>query len=107
MRLGSHLEDPVGRRRTTVENRPKVASACHIDDVLIGANAVEAGHFERRKLSAGDMETPTRMREPNHFALGFGPAQNGQIQRGPVLDALGPWIILLLQIQQNDVARVA
>src|SRR5258708_17762531 len=46
------------------------------------------------------------MRKAGDGALRFGPAENREVPRGPVLERLRSRVVLMLQVQQNDVARV-
>src|SRR5207248_10297349 len=47
------------------------------------------------------------MRKSRQCALRFGPAQDGQIPRGPLFDARTVRIILVGQADQNEIAGVA
>src|SRR5207249_10863113 len=78
-----------------------------VHDELVRADAVEPRHFVRWKFLAGYLQAPAGMREADDGPLRFGPAEDRQVPGGPVLDAFGSGVILLFQIQQDDVTRVA
>src|SRR4051794_5296115 len=46
------------------------------------------------------------MRETYNRALRFSPAENRQVPRGPVLECLGPGVVLLFQVEKDDMAGV-
>jgi len=60
-----------------------------------------------RQILVLDLQTPAGMCESNDRALLFPPLQNGQIPGGPIFDALGAWVILIFESQQNQVTGVA
>ncbi len=51
----------------------------HVDDELVGANAVERRNLVVREIAALDLQPQARVRETGNRALRFGPLQNGQV----------------------------
>src|SRR5437870_12771453 len=78
-----------------------------IHDELVRADAVKSRHFVRWQFLARYLQAPAGMREADDGPLRFGPAEDRQVPGGPVLDAFGSGVVLLLQVQQDDVTRVA
>src|SRR5688500_93970 len=79
----------------------------HIDDVLVGPDPVEARYFIIGQIISGHLQTPAGMRKTDNGALRLRPLEDRKITRRPVLELLRAWIVLLFQVQQNDVPRVA
>ena len=67
----------------------------------------KARHFVVRHVGGLRFEPPAGMCEADDGALRSRPAQNRQIPRGPVFEALRAGIILVLQPEQHEVTGMA
>ena len=80
----------------------------HVDDVLVGADAVE--RRASRSWAASwlrDLQAPAGVREADDRALRLRPLQIGRSQVGQSSIRFVPGIVLLLQPEQHEVAGVA
>ena len=98
------VELPRGRG---VDGRDEVDRVVHhVDDVLVGADAVERRDLVGGKLVVGDLEAPARMREADDAALRLAPLEHGQVPARPLLDPGRARIVVFLEPQQAEVAGV-
>ena len=67
----------------------------HVHDVFVGPNGVKARNFVIWKFARLHRKSPARVRKARRSSLRFGPSQNGQIPRGPLLDPNAMRIILI------------
>ena len=78
-----------------------------VDNVFVGADAVEGRHVEARNRTVPDLESPAGVCKPDDGSLRPRPFQDRQIPRGPVPDAMGLRVVLIFQSEQHQVPRVA
>ncbi len=77
------------------------------DDELVGADAVERRQLGGREHLLLNGQAPARVGEAGHRPLRLGPPENREAPARPVLDAARAGVVLLLKIQQDNVAGVA
>src|SRR5262249_52391906 len=92
---------PDGRR---VHGGNEIASiVSNVDEVFVGPDAVHRrNNVVRQFARRTDIEAPAAVREADHTPLRFGPAEDRQVPRRPILDDFGnplvrPDVILLAQ----------
>ena len=103
------IPDAQLRHRRRIDGRDEVHGirVGDIDDVLVGADAVEGRHLEAGHRAILYFETPPGMSESDDRTLRPGPLQDREIPRGPVLDPMRPRIVLIFQSEQHEMAGVA
>ena len=79
----------------------------HVDDELVGADAVERRYFVVRQRAAARLQPPSGMGESNHGSLRLGPAKNGQRPGRPVLETPRARVVLILQTEEHEVTGMA
>src|SRR6185437_4649433 len=90
-------------REWRVDGRNEVASSVNgVDDELIGADAVEAGHLVIGNLLALRLQSPAAMGEADHAPLRLAPFQNWQVPGGPLVDTRRAGVIVLSQAEQTE-----
>src|SRR5262249_29793053 len=78
-----------------------------VHHVLVSANAIESRNGVVWQCITLEFQTPAGMREPHRCLLRLSPAENRQVPRWPILDALGARVILILEIEENQMPAVA
>ena len=86
-------------RRDLFPVRPR-HGVSHVDDVFVGANAVEGRDDEVWELRGFHLQTPTAVGRAANGALLLGPAQSVQSQGGPVVLGISAGRQLILESQQ-------
>src|SRR5258708_15237651 len=76
-------------------------------DVFVGSNGVEARNFVIWKFARFYCKSKARVRKARQSSLRFGPSQNRQIPRGPLLDPHTMRIILIRKPEQHQMSSVA
>ena len=101
-RVVPDIELPGGRG---VDGRDEIDRVVdHVDDVLVGADAVERRDLVGRKLVVGNLEAPPRVREADDGPLRLAPFEHRQVPARPFLDPRRPWIVVFLEPQQAKMA---
>ena len=77
-----------------------------VDDVLVGADAVERRDLVGRQLVVGDLQPPAGVREADHAPLRLAPLEHRQVPARPFLDPGRARVVVFLEPQQAEVAGV-
>src|SRR5207247_1474891 len=95
------IPDAQLRHRRRIDGGDEVdhARMRDVDDVFVGANAVERRHLEARYVVVLYLQAPARVCESDDRTLRLRPFQNRQVPRWPVFDAMRLRIILILQTE--------